>query len=247
MFNKIKSTINRLLENDRNIIKLLQENRNQSQELEWAHIFHDSIRGKKPIENLSLNIGRWAGNYSFFYVLNRILSDYKPKKILDLGLGESSKFISTFLDNYLEESYHTIVEQDVNWIEAFENRFHLSERSKIINCNLQVSQIKGFESNKYEDFGKKVTEKFDLYIVDGPFGSDRYSRYDIILLVEKFDDNEEFIIMMDDTHRQGEADTRNDIISILTSKKITYYLGEYIGNKAVSVISSEKYKFSTSL
>ena len=43
-----------------------------TKEIEWAHIYHDSIRGKKPIEELGLNIGRWAGNYSFFYVLNRI-------------------------------------------------------------------------------------------------------------------------------------------------------------------------------
>ena len=110
MIKKIKSLINDFRENNKNIISLLQLNHIQSKELEWAHIYHDSIRGKKHIENLSLNIGRWAGNYSFFYVLNRILNDYKPEKILDLGLGESSKLISTYLEHYLPNSTHTIVE-----------------------------------------------------------------------------------------------------------------------------------------
>ena len=246
MIKKAKSIIKKLLENDAQIIKLLQENINQSQELEWAHIYHDSIRGKKPIEDLSLNIGRWAGNYVFFYVLNRILSDYRPKKILDLGLGESSKFISTYLQHYLTDSYHTIVEQDIEWVKSFKNRFELSDRSQIVICDLTVSNIKGFDSNAYSDFGEKITENFDLYIIDGPFGSDRYSRYDIITLIERFDYKKEFIIMMDDTHRQGERETKNDIIAILNLKKIPYYSNDYVGNKGLSIICSEKYKFSTS-
>ncbi|MEZ0130278.1 hypothetical protein AB9T88_11140, partial [Flavobacterium sp. LBUM151] len=64
----------------RRIKQLIKENKErqnriiaQNEELLWASVFHDSIRGKKGIEDLSLNIGRWAGNYSFFYVLNRIL------------------------------------------------------------------------------------------------------------------------------------------------------------------------------
>jgi hypothetical protein len=57
-------------------------------ELYWANVYHDSIRGKKELENLGLNIGRWAGNYTFFYVLNRILNDYQPKKIIEFGLGK---------------------------------------------------------------------------------------------------------------------------------------------------------------
>ena len=129
MINKIKSIIRELRENDKKFLSMLHTNETQAKELEWAHIYHDSIRGKTHIENLSLNIGRWAGNYCFFYVLNRILADYKPEKILDLGLGESSKFISTYLDYYLLNSSHTIVEQDENWTAAFKDRFQLSIRS----------------------------------------------------------------------------------------------------------------------
>ena len=91
MISKIKSLIR---ENRARQKKILS----QTRELEWAHIFHDSIRGKECLQNLPLNIGRWAGNYSLFYLLNRILMDYKPKSILEFGLGESSKFISTYLE-----------------------------------------------------------------------------------------------------------------------------------------------------
>lgn len=247
MISKIKTLINEFRLNDRKINSKLIELDNQSKELEWAHIYHDSIRGKKWLEELPLNVGRWAGNYSFFYVLNRILMDYKPKSILDLGLGESSKFISSYLDNYLFETKHIIVEQNDEWINSFQEKVLLSKRSTIIHCPLKKTEIKGFISNSYDGFKEKITEKFDLYIVDGPFGSDRYSRYDIISLVDRMEKEDQFIIMMDDTNRKGEQDTLDDIKKCLNSRCINYFLGEYKGNKAVTLIVSEKYKFSTSM
>lgn len=240
MIKKIKAIINENRLNQKNILL-------QSKELEWAHVYHDSIRGKQWLLDLPLNIGRWAGNYSFFYVLNRILSDYKPNKILELGLGESSKFVSTYLENYLFDSSHTIIEQDENWKNSFETSFKLSSRSKILHCSLQEKEIKGFKTKVYKGLDNKINENFDLYIVDGPHGSERYSRYDIVSLVSNLDEKNQFIIIIDDTERQGEKDTVKDIKEILKMKKITYFQGDYIGNKCVSLIVSEKYKYSISM
>ena len=243
---KIRKNIFKLIFNIDKLFFTQNEILLKSKEIEWAHIYHDSIRGREWIEKLPMNYGRWAGNYSFFYVLNRVLFDYRPKKILELGLGESSKFISTYVENYLFESYHHIVEHDREWVQSFEQRFNLSEKSKIINCSMIINEINGFNSNYYAEFEDKVVEKYDLYIVDGPFGSQRYSRYNIISLVKRFDSDEEFIIMMDDTNRIGERDTLNDIISILNDKEIVFYIGDYSGCKNVTVISTNKYKYSSS-
>jgi hypothetical protein len=240
MINKIKTLI---YENRVNQKKILL----QSKELEWAHVYHDSIRGKQWLSDLPLNIGRWAGNYSFFYVLNRILSDYKPNKILELGLGESSKFVSTYLENYLLDSSHTIIEQDENWKNSFETSYKLSSRSKIVHCSLQEKEMKGFKIKVYQGLDEKIKENFDLYIVDGPHGSERYSRYDIVSLISKLDEKDQFIIIIDDTERQGEKDTVADIKELLKTKNISYYQGDYIGNKCVTLIVSEKYKYSISM
>lgn len=247
MINKIKLLINEFRVNDRKIYSKLIDLENQGRELEWAHIYHDSIRGKKWLEELPLNVGRWAGNYSFFYVLNRILMDYKPKSILDLGLGESSKFISSYLDNYLLDTRHTIVEQNEEWINSFQEKVLLSKRSTIVHCPLKEIEIKGFLSNSYDGFREKITEKFDLYIVDGPFGSDRFSRYDIISIVDKLELKDQFIFMLDDTNRKGEQDTLIDILNSLNTMNIKYYLGEYKGAKSVTLIVSENYKFAISM
>lgn len=247
MIKKIKSLIKEWKANDKKIDSKLFEIEKQGRELEWAHIYRDSIRGKKWLEELPLNVGRWAGNYSFFYVLNRILMDFKPKYILDLGLGESSKFISTYLDNYLFDTKHVIVEQNEEWINVFQKKVLLSRRSNIVYCPVKEIEIKGFVSNAYEKFDENIESKFDLYIVDGPFGSDRYSRYDILSLIERFDYSDEFIILFDDTNRQGEKDTLKDILQTLIDKKINVFVGNYIGNKTNTVIATQKYKFATSL
>lgn len=240
MIKKIKRVFNELKVNQTKIIA-------QNNELLWSSIFHDSIKGKPHLENLSLNIGRWAGNYAFFYVLNRILNDYQPKRILEFGLGESSKFVSTFLEHELPSSNHLIIEQSEDWKESFGMRFKLFKNSQVLVCPLEQRMIQGFASNFYKDLDIVVDGVFDLYIVDGPFGSKNFSRYDIVDMMQRVDQNNEFIIIFDDFNRKGEKDTFNALLDLFKEKNITIYTANYSGDKDVMVLGTEKYKFITTL
>ena len=226
--------------------KKLNENLAYNRELDWANVYHDSIRGKEHLLNLPLNIGRWAGSYSFFYILNRILNEYKPTSILELGLGESTKFIATYGKHYLELKNHTVVEHDNEWISIFQQNFQISSFTKILQFDLEEKQINNYSSTSYSGLEKEITEKFDLYIIDGPFGSDRFSRHNIVDLAMNFNTEDEFIILMDDCDRKGEMDTVNDLIKILNKKNIKFYTRKYIGLKGQFLIVTEKYKFTTS-
>lgn len=226
--------------------KKLNENLAYNRELDWANVYHDSIRGKEHLLNLPLNIGRWAGSYSFFYILNRILNEYKPTSILELGLGESTKFIATYGKHYLELKNHTVVEHDNEWISIFQQNFQISSFTKILQFDLEEKQINNYSSTSYSGLEKEIIEKFDLYIIDGPFGSDRFSRHNIVDLAMNFNTEDEFIILMDDCDRKGEMDTVNDLIKILNKKNIKFYTRKYIGLKGQFLIVTEKYKFTTS-
>jgi hypothetical protein len=219
----------------------------QNDELIWASVFRDSIKGLKGIENLPLNIGRWAGSYPFFYVLNRILKEYQPKKILEFGLGESSKFISTYLQHHLLESEHIIIEQDSNWKLSFETNFVLSSRSNVYELPLIKKKYKEFEYNGYENIENTIATKFDVYIIDGPFGSPNYSRFDIVALADILSSEDEFILIMDDYNRNGEKETVEVLLSLLKSKNVNIYTAKYSGVKSLFVIATEKYKYVTSL
>jgi len=219
----------------------------QTIELEWAHIYHDTIRGKDWLEKLAISPGRWAGNYSFFYILVRILADYKPRKIVEFGLGESTKLVSSFVKNELFESTHLVLEQDQQWIDEFKARFFLSCQSIILHIPMDVIKIKEYDVNTYKEIKNKVQETFNLYIVDGPFGSERYSRYDICFLVELLTLEDEFIIIIDDYNRIGEKDTAYDLIEQFKIKGFQIFTTVYAGNKAQIVIATTKYRFATSL
>ena len=237
--------LNKLLKKD----KQLQDfsNKDWLKELDWANVYHDSIRGKEYLTNLSLNIGRWAGNYAFFYLLNRVLHDFKPKKIVELGLGESSKFVSSCIDGINYDYEHTIVEQNENWSKLFQSKFSLSKKSEIFICPMVIKQVKNHNVNMYSNLLETINPKADLYIVDGPHGSPRYSRYDICQLAEIINSEDEFIIMLDDCQRVGEMDTFLELAAIFERKHIKFFTKKYKGVKTVIVIASEKYKYATTL
>ena len=231
--------------------RLLKENRGYHkkqisllQELEWANVYHDSIRGIDWLENLPLNIGRWAGNYAFFYVLHRILQDCKPDRILEMGLGESTKFISKYLENSLTNSTHLVIEHDKQWSNKFTANFELSERTKICICPLEEKTTLGFSYNSYSNFENAInTKAFDLYVVDGPIGSSRFSRYDILEAIKHVDKSKEFIVLFDDMNRYGEKDTYRAVLDFLSNKSIEVFQGRYQGVKEVKIIATQKFKF----
>lgn len=240
MFKKIKDYI-KAYKNQK------KQNTAYLKELNWAHIYHDSIRGNENLQKLSLNVGRWAGNYAFFYVLNRILEDYRPANIIELGLGESTKFIDAFLKEYNSSANHIVIEHDEKWISHFKQNFTLSSSSEIINLKLVTRTIHQYKTLGYDFTEELLNRKNDLYVIDGPYGSKRFSRYDICLFLEKISIEDDFIILFDDFHRQGEKDTVSDVETILKGKKVIYHMNVYKGVKDVCIIVSEKYKYISTL
>lgn len=225
----------------------IEKQNNLLHELEWAHVYHDSIRGRDYLENLPINVGRFAGNYPFFYVLNRILHDFKPKSIIEFGLGESSKFISTCIENYLLTSEHLIIEQSEEWKSYFLDNFKFSKRSEVLILPQVLKKIKGYNVNCYSELVENVQRKYDLYVIDGPHGSGRFSRFNIVELAQNFTKSDEFIILMDDCNRIGELDTFNSLIELFEKKNISISTGSYKGVKELKLISSYKFRYSISL
>lgn len=216
-------------------------------EIEWANIYHDSIRDKSFLKDLSLNIGRMAGNYSFFYVLNRILSDFKPDRILEFGLGESTKMISTYLKHFLTNGSHIVIENDEEWITFFTSKFLLSNNTELIHTDIEEKTIKNRKTVAYRLPDKVTKEKFEFYLVDGPVGTDNFSRSDIITLIDNLNPDDEFIIMMDDSSRKGEQQTISLLLENLKCRKIEVLTKDYIGVQTVTLIVTKKYRNLTSL
>lgn len=243
----LKKKINKILGKKENNKHTPPSIRLEIREGVWAQIFHDTIKDRSWLFNLSISPGRWAGNYSFFYLLVRILGDYKPERILEFGLGESSKLISAFIKNDLSTSRHDVLEHNSEWIQTFTGRFALTEQTQIRKFPLTDIDVNNYKVCAYKGLEDEITALYDFYVVDGPLGSDNYSRYQIYNLLSRADVHSEFVVLFDDYNRDGEQETIEAVKAMLDEKKIKYYTGIYHGVKSQIVIATERYKFATSL
>lgn len=100
-------------------------------ELIWANVFHDSIKGYKwlDIENFAIYPGRAAVGYNYFYVVFRVLNEFKQKNILETGLGQSSRLLGQYVKTH-EGCRHDIVEHDPNFAKVSQENFNFSPASK---------------------------------------------------------------------------------------------------------------------
>ena len=218
-----------------------------NKELLWSEIYHDSIRDCKSLRSFSINVGRWAGNYTFFYLLFRILSSCRPNSILELGLGESTKFISTFIENEMTDCRHVVVEHDTSWHSNFNKQFTLGFKTRVELVDLVQKEFKGTKVTTYTDQLSNIAELYEFYVLDGPFGSDRYSRIDILSIVDRFPLDHEFVILFDDTHRNGERKTFNLLLEKLADKGFEVHHTQAQGIKDVSLVVSSSFKWLTSI
>jgi len=234
--------------------ELIQENRDyhkQSIDLQmenyFANRFHDSIRGINETHELCLNIGGWAGNYSFFYLLNRIILNYKFNSIIEFGLGESTKLINAYRKSSRIVCKYTIFEEDKSWLDFFTSNNKLKDDTKLLFKSAEFLTINDCEVNCYQNLDvKELVGNEVFYIIDGPKGSPNYSRYEIVRIAENFNEKTEFLILLDDYNRAGEKQTIDNLIKILESKNIFFKKQVYQASRSQIVIASKKYEYTCS-
>ena len=223
--------------------------RKNAAEAMWGILFNNVITDSPWLKNRSFSAGRWAMGYPALYVLYRVLNESHPVNILELGLGQSTRMISQYADSFDEVS-HTVVEHDREWITFFKRSFELSPRSNLVLLNRETTAYKEAENIRtFAGFADIFSDKkFDFICIDAPFGGDmkQYSRIDVLKILPKCL-NHEFIIMLDDTNRIGESRTLEEMLSVLTTSGIPFFVGHYEGDKKTSVICSAGMKFFASL
>lgn len=252
LFNNILSEVknannnyNKMLNRQTLIDNKVSDVKKTLKEVLWAEIFNNTIVDSNWLDNKKFSPGRWAAGYPLLYSLYRILDEIRPQSILELGLGQTTKMIAQYVKNSDVEK-HIVVEHDSDWINYFMKNFELSNKTHIEKMDLittEYSEDKDVIS--YKDFADKLKhKKFDLIVVDGPFGgyAKIYSRIDILGILPNCL-KDDFVIILDDLNRQGERMTLKKIIENLEQNNIKYKRGQYSGEKDVVIIVSEKLGF----
>lgn len=208
-----------------------------------SNIFLNSIENCEWILDKKFYPGRWAVDFSFLHTLFRILDEIKPARILEFGLGQSSKLIHQFGNFY--NNYVVTCEHDAAWIDFFKKGF--SQEITIKQLELGTVVYKGFETLTYKNIKDEFeNQKFNLILIDAPFGSAHYSRSQILELLPNILE-QSFCILLDDYNRIGEQETAQEMQNILTENKIKYFQAVYYGDKKHFLICSEDLKFLCSM
>lgn len=231
------------------LTSISNEIKRSSAENGWAAVFNNTVSESTWLKDKSFSPGRWAVGYQYLYVMYRILNEARPKTILDLGLGQSSRMIAQYAAHY-EDVEHYIVEHDPEWIQFFINAYSLPKNSHIIQLPRDFVPYKETESVRvYKDFRETFRGmKFDYISIDGPLGGDmrEYARIDVLgILPECLSDV--FVITMDDYERSGEQHTVKEMRQILQKNGIPYTEGTYSGEKDMILLCAESSSFLSSM
>lgn len=217
----------------------------------WAETFRQAIA--KPAEWLtdpSFSPGRWAVGFPFLYVLYRTLNEMKPKRILELGLGQTTKMISQYAAFYPDIEHH-VVEHDRDWVEFWKTSSAYSERTHFHILDLtetehpsashKVRCYQGF----LDEFGG---ESFDFISIDAPFGYDTtdLARIDALSIIPQALEPS-FAVMVDDYNRKGEQGMVKELDKQLQAAGIEFRRGVYRGEKQAAIITSLDNSFLCSM
>ena len=215
----------------------------------WAQIFNNTISESLWLKDKTFSPGRWAVGYPYLYVMYRVLNETRPKRILELGLGQSTRMIAQYAAAF-QDVEHIVVEHDPEWVEFFCNDFPLPKNTKVVMLEREMAPYKDAEAVRvFKGFKETFQgQKFDFISVDAPLGSDmpQYSRIDVLNLVpDGLTPN--FVIMVDDCDRSGEINTVQEIRKKLSNSGIAQRMGRYSGAKTCSLVCPDHFGFLCSL
>ncbi len=236
---KIKSSIEKTEKN----ISLINK---KADEIMFANIFHDTVKNSEWL-NIGLSFSGYAIGYNFAYILYRVLNDLQPEKILELGLGQSTKIINEYVKYFGKQiniEYH-VVEHNREWASFFKRSADLSDMTNFHFLDCYKRDMNGYMVNAYKDFKEEFNNKsFELICIDAPNGyNQEYSRIDIFDILPSCLEKQ-FIIILDDCNRAGERRTIKLLEDELSNNNIDFSSSfKYTGKTDVYLCVSKNYEF----
>ena len=215
----------------------------------WAHIFNNTTSESNWLLNKNFSPGRWGVGYPYLYAMYRVLNETHPKQILELGLGQTTRMIAQYAAAN-HDVRHTIVEHDPKWIEFFSHDFALPSNSQIVRLDRDFTSYKEAKSIRiFRGFKEAIgNQSYDFISVDAPLGADmeQYARIDVLNLIPLCL-AKEFVIMIDDTERNGERNMIKELQQYLNNAGLEYQIGVYSGQKECTLLCSKQLRFLKSM
>ncbi len=175
-------------------------------EILMAEVFRDTIRGCAWLEGESFSPRGAAANYSLLYLTFRILDECRPRSILELGAGQTTRMTARYVAHSNPEASLDVVDEDQDWLTHLGSRLPQSPSIRYRHSPTRMRSRQGFEVPCYAELPEA---RYDFLIVDGPHGSPHYSRSGVLDALPWLSDS--FVLLIDDFERTGERETAAEI------------------------------------
>jgi hypothetical protein len=214
-----------------------------SKECVMGEIFRDSINGIEWLRSKDFSPSGYAANYSFLYILFRVLNDVNPTSIVEFGMGQTSKLTSQYAAYKNANANLVIVEHDQKWIDIFKRQIPTTENIKIMNLSLEEREYNKSKTLVYSKLNQSVgLQKYDLLIVDGGDWAGQYPRIGVLDLIPQCI-KDSFVIIFDDYSNEKIVNTTKEALVKLDANKIKYGTTLYAGIRSQFVIYSQDLNF----
>ena len=132
-------------------------------------------------------------------------------------MGQTTMLLNIFVDN---QANHFSIDDNEFWIDSVKSKLINPDQSQLIFRNLTEVEVSKNKTLFYQDFESIFENKIvDLVIVDGPKGTKKFSRCGILpFLVKRFSDQDDMLVIFDDTHRKPELETFHLLIKMLKNE-----------------------------
>ena len=213
------------------------------QEIIWGMNFNNAIAESKWCLKRDFAPVGMAVGYYYLYILYRALDSGRFNSFLDVGMGQTSKMFSQYLQ-FNRDTNLVIVESDPGWIEFFKHNIDM-EKAEILGLDCEIEKTELGSVRIYKDFEQTLKDrKFDIISIDGPFGGDMrdWSRIDILSILPDCL-KESWMILYDDISRAGEMNTFNRILEILDMSGIPHSYAIHHGKNSFGIITSTDNRF----
>lgn len=225
---------------------LLRSIKKSNNEILYSNIFFNLVNNCEWIKKKDFVPVNSAANCSLLLTLFSVLEYMNPQNILELGMGQTSKLTTQYVNNKNADARLHIVEHDEKWLNYFSKQLNLASNVFIYKQDLTSFFYNGSESTKYDGLLNVISEeKFDLIIVDGPIGYKQlYPRTNVLELIPN-NIADDFVVLLDDVQRIGEKNTLSLFLKKLKEFNILYDQKIKQSTKDLAIITSQGMKYAT--
>lgn len=218
------------------------------QELLNAHLLENAIRDSSWFEKKNFMVNNYSVDYFTLYLLFRLLDEVHPKKVIEFGMGESSRLFVQYFQ-FQSKAEVVSVESDQDWLNFLQRSMDIPSSYKIHLLPCEKIDFREHETLRYQgDMAKLLGNEIEMIFLDGPLGKGFYhARTQILDLIPHSLNPKQFCLMIHDAERPGERRTITEILKRLEQARIPHVFGEYHGLKDIGMIVSPSLKCYTLL